>query len=334
MEPPIPQSAIDTVLAVDLGGTHARAAAVTAAGRIVARRQAPTAADAGRDAVLDRVAGAVTEAAGAVGLGPDVLVGVALPGAVDPVNGVLYFAPNLPGWRDVPVRDLLEGRLGRPVALGNDLNAAALGEWRYGAGRGTRHLVFIGVGTGVGGGVIVDGRLLLGRHGLAGELGHAVIALDGPPCHCGRRGCLEAHTSGWAIARDAQRLLDAGVPSLLPDLLAERGGELDGPLVTLAAQREDELAIEVLAGAGRALGHAAASFAHIFNPEVIAIGGGVIAAGPLLFDPLQEALAERLLNGFDRDLRVVPSALGQDAGLLGAAVLALENAERGTGNMG
>lgn len=322
-----PQPAIDAVLAVDLGGTHVRAAAVTADGTIVARRRAPTQADAGQAAVLDRLADVVARTAEAAGLGPEAPVGVALPAAIDPASGILYFAANLPGWRDVPIRDLLVERLDRPVALGNDLNAAALGEWRYGAGQGTAHLIFIGVGTGIGGGIISAGQLLTGQRGLAGELGHTVIAIDGPSCTCGGRGCLEAHASGWAIARDAQRLLDAGVPSILPDLLAAEGEPLSGALVAHAARQEDGLALEVLAAAGRALGAGVASFAHLFNPEVIVIGGGVVAAGDLLLDPLRDALKVHLINGFDRNLRIIPSVLGEDAGIVGAAVLAREHGE-------
>jgi glucokinase len=249
---------------------------------------------------------------------------VAVPGPVNPRTGVVGLAPNLPGWRDVPIRDLLTARLGRPVAIGNDLNVAALGEWRYGAGQGLRHLVYLGVGTGVGGGVIADGRLLLGREGLAGEIGHMVVELDGPPCHCGGRGCLEARSAGWAIARDAQQLLDSGMPSLLRELLAERDEPLSGALVTLAAQRGDALALEVLTGVGRALGAGVASLVHLFNPDVVAIGGGVTAAGHLLFAPLHEALALHLMAPFAGGVRVVPTALDEDAGLLGAGVLALE----------
>ena len=308
-------------LAVDLGGTNIRAAAVNTAGEIIARRQVRTAAHVGLDEVLARVAQAVAGVADEVGLAPDAPVGVALPGAINPYTGFLRFAPNL-GWQNLPIRDLFSARLGRPIALGNDVNAGAIGEWRYGAGRGMRHFVFIACGTGVGGGVIVDGQLLLGRTGLAAEVGHMVVALDGPRCHCGGHGCLEAFAGGWAIEEAAQGLLDRGIPSLLTELIEERGEGLSGALINYAAQHDDGLAIEVLSRAGRALGFGVASLAHLFNPEGIAIGGGVISAGPFLFDPMHEAIAEYLLAGFDDGLQIGPSLLGQDAGLLGAAVLA------------
>lgn len=324
--PRTPRSAFGPVLGVDLGGTHIRAAAIAPDGQILARRQAPTEPRQGLDAMLDRLATVVAEAATAGGAAAAAPVGVAVPGPIDPRTGFLHFTPNL-GLRDLPMRDRLRERLGRPVVVGNDANAAALGEWRFGAGQGARHLVFLVCGTGVGGGVIVDGRLLVGRSGLAAELGHMVIALDGPICHCGRRGCLEALAAGWAIARDARQLLDAGLPSLLADTLAERGAEPTGAAIAAAAREGDGLALEVLTRAGRALGVGVASLAHVFNPEVIVIGGGVIAAGDLLFDPLREAFAAQLLEGFGDGLQVVPSALAQDAGLLGAGVLALGSGE-------
>ncbi len=314
-------------LAVDLGGTNVRAAAVTATGAIVARRQVRTEAHAGLDEVLARVAQAVAGVADEVGLDPAAPVGVALPGTINPFTGFLSIAPNL-GWQNLPIRDLFAARLGRPIALGNDVNAGALGEWRYGAGRGMRNFVFVACGTGVGGGVIVDGQLLLGRVGLAAEVGHMVVALDGPLCHCGGHGCLEAFAGGWAIEEAAQGLLDQGIPSALTELMEERGEGLSGSLINYAAQHDDGLAIEVLARAGRALGFAVASLAHLFNPEGIAIGGGVISAGPFLFDPMHEAIDEYLLAGFSDDLQISPSLLGQDAGLLGAAVLARDLRQR------
>lgn len=308
-------------LAVDLGGTNVRAAAIASDGRIIARKQLPTRAHAGVEEVLAGVAEAVGVVATEARLAADAPVGVVLPGALDPISGFLMIAPNL-GWRDLPIRDLLTKRLGRPVTIGNDVNAGAYGEWRYGAGQGTRDFVYIACGTGVGGGIITAGRLLLGRAGLAGEVGHMVVALDGPRCHCGGKGCLEAYAGGWAIEQAAQDLLAAGIPSSLTEMMAERGENLSGALINYAAEHDDGLALEVLSRAGRALGFAVASLVHLFNPEVVAIGGGVISAGPFLFEPMQEAIDAHLIDGFERELRVVPAALGQDSGLLGVAAMA------------
>lgn len=313
-----------TVVGVDVGGTHIRAAAIAHDGTVVARRHVACRAADGFEPVVDRLVAAIEGVAADAGIDPEVPVGVALPGPVNPRTGVLGLAPNLPGWRDVPIRDLLAARLGRPVVPGNDVNVAALGEWRYGAGKGARDLIYLGVGTGVGSGVVAGGRLLLGQHGLAMEAGHMVVDMDGPECHCGGRGCLEALCAGWAIGRTARDLLATGRPSILPELAAERGEEVGGALVNEAAQAGDALAIEVLAMAGRALGVGVASLVHIFNPEIVAIGGGVATAGELLFAPMREAFAAQVMAAFREDLRIVPSALGQDAGLLGAGVLAAE----------
>jgi len=314
----------EPTLAVDLGGTNVRAAAILPDGTIVARRQVPTRADAGLTEVIERVAEVVAGVAADVGVSASAPVGLVLPGALNPLTGFLTIAPNL-GWRDLPIRDLMGERLGRPVGIGNDVNAGALGEWHYGAGQGTRDFIFIACGTGVGGGIITDGRLLLGRDGLAGEVGHMVVTLDGPRCNCGGHGCLEAYAGGWAIEAAAQGLLDAGIPSILTELMEERGERLSGPLINYAAEHDDGLAIEVLSRAGRALGFAVASLVHLFNPEAVAIGGGVISAGSFLFEPMQEALDAHLIDGFGRELRIVPAALGQDSGLLGAAVLAQQS---------
>ncbi|HEY8602592.1 MAG TPA: ROK family protein [Thermomicrobiales bacterium] len=311
----------ELTLAVDLGGTNVRAAAILPDGTIAARKQVPTGAEAGLTGVMERVAEAVASVAEEARVPATAPVGLVLPGVLNPLTGFLTMAPNL-GWRDLPIRDLMAERLGRSVAIGNDVNAGAFGEWHYGAGQGTRDFIYIACGTGVGGGIITDGRLLLGRDGLAGEVGHMVVTLDGPRCNCGGHGCLEAYAGGWAIEAAAQGLLDAGIPSILTDLMEERGEQLSGPLINYAAEHDDGLAIEVLSRAGRALGFAVASLVHLFNPEVVAIGGGVISAGPFLFDPMHEALAEHLIEGFGKDLRVIPAELGQDSGLLGAAVLA------------
>lgn len=316
-----PQLAAAPVLAVDLGGTNVRAAAVTADGQILARRQALTQPQLGLAHVLDRIAEAVGGAATEAGLNTDAAVGIAMPGTVNPHTGMLGIAPNL-GWRDLQIRNLLRERLARPVAIGNDVNAGALGEWRHGAGRGTQHFIYLACGTGVGGGIIVDGHLLLGKDGLAVEAGHMVVAMDGPRCHCGGKGCLEAFAGGWAIEEAAQGLLDQGMPSLLTELMAERNERISGALINFAAEQDDGVSIEVLHRAGRALGFSVASLIHLYDPEVVAIGGGVVAAGQFFLRPMHEAIDEHLIPQFRHGLRVLPSELGQDAGLLGAAVMA------------
>jgi glucokinase len=189
-------------------------------------------------------------------------ISVAAPGPSDPYAGVVFEAPNIPGWTNLPLRKHLEEHFHVPTAIGNDANLAALGEWRFGAGQGHHHLVYITVSTGIGGGVIIDDKLLLGVHGLAAELGHVTVIPEGPLCGCGQRGHLEAIASGPSIARWVQEEIHQGVPSLLP---GDRS--LSAKEVALAAQRGDELAAEALARAGTYLGVAIADCLHIFNPS-------------------------------------------------------------------
>ena len=242
-------------------------------------------------------------------------VGVAAPGPLDPYRGVVLFAPNLPAWREEPLQARLEAALGVPVRMGNDANLAALGEVRYGAGRGHEHVLYLTLGTGVGGGVVCHGRLLEGRQGLAGELGHITVDPQGPPCACGGWGHLEALASGTALVRAAQEALTTH-----PDSLLHRVRPLTAEAIARAAYEGDTLARDLLARAGHWVGVALADLCHIFNPEVVVLGGGVSRGGPWLWDALREALYARLMRPEYRP-QVRPSALGDDAGLLGAYAL-------------
>ncbi len=245
-------------------------------------------------------------------------IGAAVPGPVDPYQGVIIKAPNIPEWLEMPLSQYLEDQFHVPVHLGNDANMAAMGEWKYGAGKGHHHLVYITVSTGIGGGVILDDRLLLGVRGMGGELGHVTVVPDGALCGCGQRGHLETVAAGPGIARWTQEQLQAGAQSSLPT---------DHPLtakeVSLAAQKGDSLAIAALARAGRYLGWALADYLHIFNPSVIVIGGGVSQSGALLFEPMKLALHERVMHqDYTKGLQIARAELGDDVGLMGALALA------------
>ena len=245
-------------------------------------------------------------------------IAVAAPGPLDPFEGIIYEAPNIPGWNNLPLRKLIQDRFDVPVAIGNDANLAALGEWRFGAGVGHRHLVYITVSTGIGGGVIIDNQMLLGAHGLAAELGHITVIPDGPLCGCGKRGHLEAVTSGPAIARWVEQELSQGIPSLLS---ANR--PVTAKDVSLAASKGDELAQAALARGGTYLGIAIADYLHIFNPTVVIIGGGVSQSGESFFSPIRAAMSEHVLSKkYLENLILTPSALGDDVGLMGALALA------------
>lgn len=314
----------DLVIAVDLGGTRFRVAVVDAQGVIHERAAAPTQAEEGVEAVLERLKAAIRRVAAPSGWGRIAGLGLAAPGPIDPWTGVLYNPPNLPGWWEVPLKGIAEREFALPTFVGNDANLAALGEHRFGAGRGVGHLVYITVSTGIGGGIIAEGKLLLGAQGLAGEVGHMTILPAGPRCNCGNMGCLEALASGTAIARRAGERLREGAES---SVVAWVGGDLTrvtAEMITRAAQEGDAFARQVVAEAASYLGIGVANLVHLFNPQMVILGGGVTNLGPLLFEPVRETVAQRTMAPFRGRLEIVPAALGDDVGLLGAAALVLD----------
>jgi glucokinase len=216
------------------------------------------------------------------------------------------------------------------VAVDNDANAALLAEHRVGAAAGARQALLVTLGTGIGGAALVDGELLRGAHGAAGELGHVVVDADGPPCpgNCPNRGCLEAMASGTALARAGERAAERW-PESGPARELARGRELTGALVTELAHDGDAAAVEAVAEVGRWLGVGLSGLVNVFDPEVVVVGGGVVRAGDLLLDPAREELAARALPPIAESVRVVPAALGEESGMVGAALLAWEEADRG-----
>lgn len=245
-------------------------------------------------------------------------IGIAVPGPIDPESGILSFAANIPGWENFPLKQRLESHFGIPAAVGNDANLAALGEWRFGAGQGHHHLIYITISTGIGGGIISDDRLILGHSGLAGELGHiTVIPEDGPMCGCGKRGHLEAVASGTGIARYVCEQMAQGRPSLL------RRDHPSAREISEAARQGDTLALEAFHRAGTFLGRSLADFLHIFNPSIIILGGGVTLSADLFFEPMRAAIQHSVISpDYLRNLLITTPALGDDAGLQGARTLA------------
>lgn len=310
------------VIGVDLGGTKLLAGAVDADLDVHhrAHRLAP-ASD--RQAVLDAVVSAVEEARAAAG-GEVSAVGFGIPSLFDHARGVAVSTVHLP-IRDVPFRDIMAERLGLPVFVDNDANVAMLAEHRFGAARGHDHALLLTLGTGIGGGIVVGGKLVRGALGSAGELGHMVIDLDGPRCqgNCPSRGCLEAFASGTALGREALAAAHEHPGSALGRALAEGRG-VTGALVTDLAHDGDPTSLAVVRRAGRHLGVGIASLVNIFNPSVVVVGGGVIAAGDLLLDPAREVLLERALSPSKETARIVPARFGAESGMLGAATLALD----------
>lgn len=243
---------------------------------------------------------------------------VAVPGYLDKNEGIVFEAPNVPGWIDLPLRQLLSDQFHVPILLGNDANLAALGEWRYGVGKGHDNLLYMTISTGIGGGALVNGRLMEGQRGLAGEFGHVTVIPDGPLCGCGHRGHLEAMAAGPAIARYVSERIALGAKSSLEAVNNPTAAD-----VSQAAQAGDALAIQAITRAGTYIGHTLADFIHLFNPSIVILGGGVMASGDLILDPIKKALPEYILgNSYLDQLQIVTASLGDNAGLIGALALA------------
>lgn len=313
------------VLAVDLGGTNLRVAAISPSGEMLERESAPTRADEGHDSVIERMAALCQAVAQKAVLADDAPIGVASPGPLDPHTGVVIFTPNLPGWRDVPLGPMLAEQTGRAVRVSNDANCAALGEARFGAAAGLHDVVYLGLGTGVGGGLVIGGKMYEGGFGMGGELGHVTVATNGPRCTCGSVGCLEAFVAGWAVAREAQLVCTTADGDRIRSFA--NGKKADARAVTMAANEGDPAAIEILARAGRALGAAMGAFINIFNPQAIVIGGGLSASGDALLNPARTAMTSYSFQGLRVQASIRLATLGDDNGLYGAGALALEMAD-------
>lgn len=257
-------------------------------------------------------------------------IGMGIPATIDHEKGLAIAAVNLP-IENLPIRDLVVERTGLPTFVDNDANVAALAEHLFGAARGTQNAVMLTIGTGIGGGLILGGEIYRGSIGAGAELGHMAIQMDGPGCqgNCPNRGCVEAFASGTALGREGQAAAESNPDSALGKLLGE-GEPVDGRAVTVAAQNGDQTAIEVFDLVGGRLGVALASYANIFEPEVIVVGGGVMAAGDLLLDPARRELQARALTPMNRT-PVVPAELGADAGMIGAAAMARIELEKKAG---
>lgn len=313
------------ILSLDLGGTHFRLALADEDGKLLSRHTAPTYPRQGREQAIRRIKDAITEMLSAISPAAVRGMGVAAAGLVDPLGGVLLTSPNLPSWENTPLKEIWEQELGLPVCVGNDASLAALGEHRFGTGRGSDDLIYITVSTGIGGGVIIRGELLLGVSGFAGEVGHMTIDLNGPRCNCGNVGCLEVMASGTAIARLAVERVSCGEASIITDLVAGDLSRVTAEVVEAAARSGDAVANAVMHTAGTNLGIGVVNLVHLFNPELVIIGGGVSRAGELIFGPVRQVVAERAMPGVKQKAKVVRSALGDDSGLYGAVALVLEN---------
>ena len=309
-------------IGLDLGGTKIAAALVGENGKPAFKAADLTHPEEGVDAVIERMAACIRNLQ-AQSEAPLSGLGIGTAGMTDSLNGVVIMASNLK-WKNVPVRILLSEKLGSDwlerTWVDKDTNAAALGEMLYGVGRGSQHLLYVTVGTGIGGGMVLDGKLYHGASQGASDIGHLVLLPNGPLCGCGKRGCLEALASGTAIARIAGEALQSGTNSLLSSVLDSK--PLSAQDVVEAARLGDGLSLEILEKAGAWLGQGLAYYVDINNPELIIIGGGIAAAGELLLEPVKRAIRQFALPNNVQTVQVLPAGLGPDSGVIGAAALA------------
>src|SRR5215203_2641447 len=304
-------------IGVDLGGTKMLVGVLSGTERLYEQREASTGQT--EEELVELLVREVQEAREAR---PDVVaVGLGIPATIDHDRGVAVAAVNLP-LSEVPIRDLVSERVGLPVFVDNDANVAAYAEYLYGAAVGMPNAVMLTIGTGIGGGLILGGEVYRGSSGAGAELGHIVIQADGPPCqgNCPNHGCVEALASGTALGREGRAAAETAPESALGKALAA-GGEIDGHAVTDAAVAGDEVAIRVFDLIGSRLGVACATFANVFQPDAIVVGGGVIAAGDLLLEPARREVRERALRPMN-ETPILEATLGNDAGMIGAAAMA------------
>jgi glucokinase len=308
------------VLAADFGGTHLRAAVVTEDGAILQRADHQTPDAATPDEIIGQIVDLLAGAAAGAAPAP-VAACIATAGLINADEGKVLIAPNIPGFRNLILTTPVAERLGISTFIENDASAAALGEFRFGAGRGTRHLLHGTLGTGIGGGIVIDGRLYRGAKGLAGEIGHIILDPAGPRCNCGSRGCLEAMVSGVAFAERARYLLENAKSPVLREMVGYE--EPTAAHLYRAAAKGDQLCEAEIRHGGHLLGLGFGSLVNVLNPDIVTLSGGLLAMGDMLLKPLRDAMYS-LAYGPASGTLVRLSTLGDDAGLLGAAAVAFE----------
>ncbi|MEX0784209.1 MAG: ROK family protein [Dehalococcoidia bacterium] len=311
-----------TVLAADFGGTNLRVAIVDEQGDLLERHDIPTPAEATPEAILKKIADLLAGIVPIAGEKP-VAACLAVPGLIDADEGKVLIAPNIAGFRNLVLTTPIEERLGIPTYIENDASAAGLGEFRFGAGRGTRHLLHATLGTGIGGGIVIDRKLYRGAKGLAGEIGHIVMDPGGPRCNCGSRGCLEAMVSGAAFAERSAKLIASGKAPILARLVGER--EPKARDLFAAAQQGEQVAEAEIRHGGHLLGLGLGSLVNVLNPDAVTLSGGLLNMGEMLLGPLRGGMYS-IAYGPASGTIVRVSELGDDAGLLGAAAVAFERA--------
>lgn len=313
---------LNDLIGIDLGATNIKAGRVNREGNVLESLLVSTEASKGVEEVIRRFGVIIQKLSKSNQIKA---IGVSVPGLVDPDRGIVRSPPNLPGWEEVPLKALLEKSLHIPILINNDVNMVTYGEWRFGAGRGTRNLLCITLGTGVGGGIITDGKLYLGGNKHAGEIGHMIIDPEGPSCKCGGRGCLEALVGAEAIKRRTISLIQSS--NRQSSIVNEVKGDLEKitpEVVSKAAQRGDPIAMEMINQVGKEIGIALTNAMALLDPDRVVIGGGISKAGEVLFSPIRKTVEERLYTLKTGKIKILPSELGDNAGVIGSAIYAYE----------
>lgn len=310
------------IAGIDMGASHMRIVITNFGADVIVEREIPFDIANGPDFCVAQANDLLESLLAEIGLSMAHLsaVGIGVPGPIASNAGMVIAPPIMPGWDRFPIRDTLENLWRRPVSVNNDAELGALGEWAYGAGRGARDLAYIKVGTGIGAGLLIDGRIYRGSTGSAGEIGHLTMENNGPLCTCGNRGCLEAFSGGHAIAQHAIRAIQHGKRTRLAQIPQS---EVTAKDVAAAAQRGDLVAQQVMEEAGEHLGVAIAGLVNIFNPDIIVVGGGVAQIGDLFLEPIRKAVAQRSLPAAADNVRITTAVLGRRSSSLGAVVQAL-----------
>jgi len=313
-------------LGIDLGGTKILTAVTNSQGKMLSRDHSITPAKKGHEAVIQSILESAHRALeqASVSISEICAIGVGAAGISNPEAGILFTSPNLPGWRDVPLRDIIQSRLGKKAFLINDANAAALGEFYFGAARGARNFIYITLSTGIGGGIVIDGKIYTGAIGAAGEVGHMTIDDNGPLCNCGNKGCWEMLASGTALAREAKHRIKDGVRTSILEYAEGDVEKVTAQVIHSAAKQGDSLAKELITRTGYYVGVGLTNLINIFNPELIVIGGGLSNIGDMLLGPALKTAGERAYKEAFQAVRFASAGLGRNSGVRGAAAFALQ----------
>lgn len=311
-------------IGIDVGGTNVKIALVDDNGKIIYSNSVPTYAKMGYEYTVNNIKQAIKDLMKETNTTPSDIEGIGFdfPGQVDCKTGVVKLAPNIPGWVNVPIAQMIEDEFHIPTRIDNDVRCAALGELKFGAGRGCENFICITVGTGIGSGIVINGKVVRGATNAAGELGHIKLQMNGGPiCGCGDTGCLEAFASGPAIVAMAQEYIKGGKSTKFREMAAAEGGEITPYMVAKAAEEGDPVAKRIFEIVGEYIGIGLTSVINLLNPERVIIGGGVAESGELLLGPIRKTIKERAMVVAGNAVEIVPAQLGNSAGVIGASML-------------